>query len=130
MRRRIYFLSTSLDGYVVREDGAIGCLFRDQDYDFTGLFASVDTALQGGKTYKLALTCDEHPYATKQDFIFSRTLRNSAHGAVVTQPIPEFVVERKAKPGKDLWLAGGGELAVRSLRRAQSMRSSSTCTQS
>jgi dihydrofolate reductase len=111
MRRIIYFVATSLDGYLAREDGGIDWLFHDQEYGFTEFFASIDTVLQGRKTYELALTFDEYPYTTKQDFIFSRRLRNPAHGVVVTQPIPEFVAGLKAKPGKDIWLVGGGELA-------------------
>lgn len=111
LRRIIYFVATSLDGFLAREDGVIDWLFHDQDYGFTEFFASIDTVLQGRKTYELALTFDEYPYAAKQDFIFSRSLRNPAHGVVVTQPITEFVAELKAKPGKDIWLVGGGGLA-------------------
>jgi dihydrofolate reductase len=111
MRKISYFVASSLDGYLARTDGSIDWLFHDQDYGFSAFFDGIDTVLQGRRTYEQALAFDEYPYPGKQDFIFSRSLRNPQHGVVVSQPIAEFAAQLKAQSGKDIWLVGGGELA-------------------
>ena len=111
MRRIIYFLAISLDGFLARSQGEIDWLFTDQDYGFSGFFEEVDTVLLGRKTYEQVLTFGEYPYSTKQNFIFSRAAARFAHGTTVNQPVGKFAAELKSKPGKDIWLVGGGELA-------------------
>lgn len=111
MRRVIYFVAMSLDGYLARPDGGIDWLLHDQDYGFSEFFGSIDTVLLGRKTYDLARSFEEYPYSTKENYIFSRSLGACAHGTVVEEPIAQFVGHLLAMPGQDIWLVGGGELA-------------------
>ena len=111
MRRIIYFLATSLDGFLARNDGAIDWLFTNQDYGFSEFFKSVDTVLLGRKTYEQSLSFGDYPYQTKQNFIFSRSVSRFDHGTAVDQPIRQFAEELKLRPGSDIWLVGGSELA-------------------
>jgi dihydrofolate reductase len=111
MRRIIYFVATSLDGFIARSNGAIDWLFTDQDYGFSTFFAGIDTVLLGRKTYEQTLEFGEYPYQDKESFIFSHSKDSFRHGIAVHQSILEFAAHLQSKPGKDIWLVGGGELA-------------------
>ena len=51
MRKIKLFIASSLDGYIVTEDGSIDWLYTDSDYGYTQFYNSVDTILMGRKTY-------------------------------------------------------------------------------
>jgi dihydrofolate reductase len=111
-RRIIYFVATSLDGFVARTDGNVDWLFHDQDYGFTEFFENVETVVQGRKTYEQVLTFGDYPYREKQNFVFSRTLTSCEHGEIVAEPVAEFTARLQKQTGNDIWLVGGGELAA------------------
>lgn len=113
MRRFIYYLTASLDGFIARPDGSVDWLLDDDgdDFGFAEFFDGVDTVVMGRKTYDMALSFGEYPYSTKKGFIFSRSLSGSEHAEVVRGPVETFVAEQRALPGKDVWLVGGGETA-------------------
>lgn len=111
MRPIIYFVATSLDGFIARPDGAIDWLFHDQDYGFTEFLSGIDAVIMGRKTYEQPLTYGEAPFKEKEHFIFSRTLESCEVGTVVRTTVDEFVRDERMKVGKGIWLIGGGELA-------------------
>lgn len=111
MRRIVYFVASSLDGFLARPDGAIDWLFTDQDYGYTDFLAGIDTVVMGRKTYDLCLTFGDYPYKTQQNFVFSRTQTEFEHASVVALPAAEFVAQLRGQSGRDIWLIGGGELA-------------------
>jgi dihydrofolate reductase len=111
VRHIVYFVASSLDGFIARKDGGVDWLFTDQDYGYTGFLAGIDTVVMGRKTYDLCLTFDDYPYRTQRNFVFSRTTRHFTHATAVAEPIPAFVERLRSEPGKDIWLIGGGELA-------------------
>lgn len=111
MRRIIYFVASSLDGFIARNDGSIDWLFHDQDYGFSEFFSGVETVVQGRKTYEQVLTFGEYPYSTKENFVFSRKLSECEHGEVVSIPISNFAELQRQRSGGDIWVVGGGELA-------------------
>src|SRR5438105_15419705 len=55
MRKVVLGLGISLDGYIARADGAVDFLFMPKDYSMGPLFATIDTAIMGRKTYDDAL---------------------------------------------------------------------------
>jgi dihydrofolate reductase len=102
----------SLDGYIAGPNGESDWIVIDPDIDFGALMGGFDTLLMGRKTYE----------ATRQQggggampgmevYVFSRTLRQTDCPDVIVSDKPaETVAALKSKPGKDIWLFGGGVL--------------------
>ncbi|MEU9508517.1 dihydrofolate reductase family protein [Micromonospora sp. NPDC048170] len=134
MRKLVYYVASTLDGFIAAPDGA---------YDFFGLapdlaahlatnwsqtFATAahpqfgidepagrfDAVVMGRATYDPALSIGiTSPYAHLKQYVFSRTLPPASEPEVeilATDPV-EFVRELKRQPGRDIWLCGGGQLA-------------------
>lgn len=55
MRLIKYFVASSLDNFISRQDGSVEWLFTDQDYGMAEFFASVDVAVMGRKTFERML---------------------------------------------------------------------------
>jgi dihydrofolate reductase len=115
MRKVVLGLGISLDGYIARPDGSVDFLFMPKDYSMAPFFATVDTAIMGRKTYDAALKMggDSFGGSPMVSYVMSRTLapgeRNGAH---IVKQTPKALIRRiRAKPGKNIWLMGGGELA-------------------
>lgn len=113
MRRLRYQVAASLDGYIAGPNGEFDWIVMDPDIDFAALFAQFDTAVMGRKTFLATLQQGESGAMPGLDVVvFSRTLRPADHPAVsvVDSDPVEHVRSLKARPGKDIWLYGGGEL--------------------
>src|SRR4249919_1385278 len=113
MRRLRYQVAASLDGYIAGPAGEFDWITMDPDIDFAALFAQFDTAVMGRKTFLAGLQHGGDGSMPGLDvLVFSRTLRAADYPAVTvlnTDPA-ESVRALKTKPGKDIWLFGGGEL--------------------
>ena len=82
----------------------------DPDIDFRALMAAFDTALLGRKTYE-ATRHHGGGMPGMQAYVFSRTLRQAdCPGVIVSDRPAETIAALKSKPGKDIWLFGGGSL--------------------
>lgn len=111
MRRVRYSVAMSLDGYIAGPKGEFDWIVIDPDLDFGALFAEFDTFLMGRKTYETTQRQGAPGMPGKQVYVFSRTLRQDDHpGVIVSDDIQGTVTALKAKPGKDIWLFGGGSL--------------------
>ena len=115
-RKVVLSAGISLDGYVARLDGAVDYLFMPKDYSMGPFFATVDAAVMGRKTYEAALKMGGEAMLKSggmEYYVFSKALAPGARNYVtfVNEPIPEFVEKLRAKPGKNIWHMGGGELA-------------------
>jgi len=114
MRSVVLGLGISIDGYIARLDGTVDFLFMPKDYSMAEFLARVDTALMGRKTLdaarRLGPTAFDSAMAT---YVFSRTQPpGEREGVVFVNEDPAAVVARvRSRPGKDIWLMGGGELA-------------------
>jgi dihydrofolate reductase len=120
VRKVILGLGISLDGYIARPDGSVDFLFMPKDYSMAPFFATVDAAIMGRKTFEAALkmgggSMGESSMVT---YVMSRTLPpGERNGVQVVKQSPAALVRRiRAKPGKHIWLMGGGELARDFLR--------------
>ena len=113
-------LGISLDGYIARPDGSVDFLFMPKDYSMAPFFATVDAAIMGRKTFEAALKMGGGSIGESSmvNYVMSRTLpsgeRNGVH--VVKQSPAQLVRRIRAKPGKHIWLMGGGELTRDFLR--------------
>jgi dihydrofolate reductase len=111
MRKVVYAVGISLDGYIARPDGAVDFLFMPKDYSMAPFLASIDAAILGRKTFDVA--SGSMGEATMPTYVFSRSLPSGKRNGIrFTKQTPAAVVrEIRKSPGKDIWLMGGGELA-------------------
>jgi len=113
-RRRVrYQVAVSLDGFIAGPNGEADWIVMDPSIDFAALYNEFDTAVMGRKTYEAGLAMGGGVEMPGIDVVvFSQTLPPSAYpGVRITNHDPgEIVAQLKAKPGKDIWLFGGGEL--------------------
>ncbi|MGA4948812.1 dihydrofolate reductase family protein [Streptomyces lydicamycinicus] len=139
MRRLVYCIASTLDGFIAGPDGADptgpdGFWPIADDYvkhlaaelpevlpvqarsafGITGEGTRFDTVLEGRRTYEIGLRVgitDAYPHL--RHLVFSRTLTQSPDPAVelvATDPVAK-VRELKGSDGKDIWLLGGSALA-------------------
>jgi dihydrofolate reductase len=113
MRRIIYCVAMSLDGYIAGPNGEYDWITMDPDIDFQTLWNRFDTLLMGRRTYDLVRGQGGGGEMRKMAvFVFSRTLRQADHPKVtIVNDNPEKILgELRERPGKDMWLFGGGSL--------------------
>lgn len=121
-RKIIVYVATSADGYIARPDGDVEWLNRRPhtvDYGMRAFYATIDTILLGRKTYDWALD-----YWKKKgvkggrfdkkvaNYVFSRKPPKGPAPGVefVSEPAKAFARRLRAKPGKHIWMMGGGKL--------------------
>jgi dihydrofolate reductase len=115
MRKVVLGLGVSLDGYIARLDGAVDFLFMPKDYSMAPFFAAVDTAVMGRKTLEagLKMSGGSLPHSNMPMYVFSASAPpGERDGVIFVNDTPSsFVGKVRERPGKDIWLMGGGELA-------------------
>ena len=113
VRNVVLGLGISLDGYIARRDGSVDFLFMPKDYSMAPFFARIDTAIMGRKTYAAGLEMGGSFTGGLAYYVFSRSkpAGNAKGVAFVNQSPAAFVRQLRKRPGKDIWLMGGGELA-------------------
>jgi len=112
-KRLRYQVAVSLDGFIAGPNGEYDWIVMDPSIDFAPLFKEFDTAVMGRKTYEVLTAQGGHGAMPGLDVVvFSRTLPAATHPGVriVNDDPCETVAALKAKPGRDIWLYGGGAL--------------------
>jgi dihydrofolate reductase len=110
-RRVRYSVAMSLDGFIAGPKGEFDWIIMDPTIDFAAFFKEFDTVLMGRRTFELVQQRGAGQMKSMETFVFSRTLRPSDHPTVtISAGVAEAVAAIKAKPGKDIWLFGGGGL--------------------
>jgi dihydrofolate reductase len=134
VRKLVYFVASTIDGFVAGPDGADPSGFwpMSQDYlpylienypetlpgparEALGVTAegtTFDTVVEGRNSYEIGVkagVADAFPHL--RHLVFSRTLGSNEHVEVVATDPVEKIRELKAEPGKDIWLIGGATLA-------------------
>ena len=113
MRRLRYQVASSLDGYIASSKGDLDWIVMDPEIDFGELFKQFDTVVMGRRTFEVMLKDGGNGSMPGLDVVvFSQTLQQQDFPAVsiVNTNPAETIRSLKAKPGKDMWLYGGGEL--------------------
>jgi dihydrofolate reductase len=115
MRTVTYGAACSLDGFIAGPQGEIDWLHMSSDVSsiMAKYWTSVDTILMGRKTYDVAQAMGGGPATpgVTGTYVFSRTLGRVVGAQLVRDDAGAFVRALKQKPGKDICLLGGGELA-------------------
>jgi len=117
-RRVILGFGISLDGYIARRNGAMDFLVLDKEGEalMADFFAKIDTTIMGRKTavgmvkMRKSGEMPETPGIT--NYVVSRRWKPGKRKEfeVVSGSLTAFVKKLKGRPGKDIYLGGGGEL--------------------
>lgn len=113
MRRVRYSVAMSLDGFIAGPKGESDWIVMDPEIDFKTMMGSFDTILMGRGTYEASrkMGGGGGGMPGMSAYVFSRSLaQTDVKGATVSSDPKATIGEIKAKPGKDLWLFGGGGL--------------------
>lgn len=114
MRRVLYRVAVSVDGFIAGPHGEIDWIVPDPTVDFASLYAKVDTVLLGRHTYELTLQPGAPPWpAGWRIYVCSRTLdaARSSGATVISANVEAAVAALRAESGGgDIWLFGGGSL--------------------
>ena len=116
MRRVRYSVAATLDGFIADPDGGYDWIVMDEAIDFAAMFAEFDTFVMGRKTWEVSATAPDpgnvgDMFADKEVIVFSRTLKSARPGVTIVKTDPvETVRGLKQRPGKDIWLFGGGSM--------------------
>ena len=126
MRNLVYFMHSSLDGFVAGLNGEMNWIHVDDElFDFvTTMTAQVDTALYGRVTYQMMEaywpTAAEQPNASRHDkehsiwyknvskVVLSKTINQNGlvNTLVISDNLIENINKLKQKPGKNIMIFG------------------------
>src|ERR1043165_2260242 len=95
MRKIIYYVATSADGYIARPDGGVEWLDRPRpkgNYGMGAFFKSVDVVLMGRETYEVGRRFGMEGHPGKKNYVFTRSRRRTRSSAVefVRGPVGAF----------------------------------------
>jgi hypothetical protein len=105
MRKVVYSVATSLDGFIAGPIGELDWIVMDSDFDFNEVFQKFDTILVGRKTFEPMAASGQATMPGMTTLVFSRTLRPADHPDVtlVASDAVETVNALRSQPGKDIW---------------------------
>ena len=116
MRRIVYSVAMSLDGYIAGPKGEADWIVMDPDLGpaFEELYSRFDAMLLGRKTWEAMGGRGGGgggPFKDWSILVCSRTLRTAPKGVtLVSSDVKAELTRLKQAPGKDIWLFGGGDL--------------------
>jgi len=114
----IYYVASSIDGYIATTNGDVDWLSRfhvsGEDHGVGKLQASIDALLLGSHTYEFALKLGHWPSPDKPSWVFSQRDLPVLHPSItLTSHSPSEVLDDLTKRGfRKAWLMGGGKLAA------------------
>jgi dihydrofolate reductase len=117
-RKVILGFGISLDGYIARRNGDVDFLVIDKEGEalMAEFFSKIDTTIMGRKTAAAAAKLRESGEMPETpgmaNYVVSRRWKPGKRKEfeVVSGSLAAFVKKLKRRPGKDIYLGGGGEL--------------------
>lgn len=110
MRRIRFAVATSLDGFIAGPKGEADWIAIDPEFDFDAWNAAFDTVVMGRRSFE---TAGGRAWGFgMKTVVISRTLRQEDHPDVIVvgDNVKRTLNALRKRPGKDIWLFGGGEL--------------------
>jgi len=112
------YIATSLNGKIAKADGSVHWLEAipnpdKLDYGYAKFQETIDTTIQGYKTYAQIIGWDiPFPYTTTKNYVLTRkqAVIDTEHVEFITEDHIPFIQQLKAGTGKDIWLIGGGQI--------------------
>ena len=117
------YISTTLDGFIARADGAIDWLTHiddnDTDYGYAAYYNSIDGLLMGSTTFEMIRSLGPWPYPTKPSFVFTRrNLQTDAGNIYFVSGDPAQVVSSQELASfRRLWLVGGSAMIASCVKK-------------
>lgn len=116
MRKVILYIAMSLDGYIADSRGKVDWLEGHGEEEmadtYTAFTAGVDTVVMGWNTYHQIVTDlspGTWPYSGMTCYVITHKSLPEAEGIRFVPDDPrELLRVLKEKPGKDIWICGGG----------------------
>jgi len=130
--KTVFYTAASLDGYIADSNHSLDWLFQfgdGEENSFHAFFRDVGAIVMGSNTYEWLLT--NHVYAESDQpkpwpheqptWVFTSRVLPQVPGAnikfVSGDVAPVFSEMSEAAAGRNIWLAGGGDLAAQFHRR-------------
>ena len=113
----VYYVATSLDGFIATLDGGIDWLPRldpeGEDFGYRAFYDSVDGLIMGRVTYDKIRRHAAWPYPRKPCWVFThRPLEGEPSEVIETaQPLTKLLIEMDRYKLRRIFLVGGGQLA-------------------
>src|SRR5688572_4519112 len=107
MRRVLYSVAMSLDGFIAGPQGEYDWIPNEPEIDWGAFMARFDTILMGRRSYVAALRSPAAgTFPEMPTYVFSRTLRPEDHPRVtiVGPNLDETIEGLRRGRGKDIWL--------------------------
>jgi len=122
LRKLSYYVATTADGFIAREDGGLDCFPGEGRHipDYLASLESFGAVVMGRRTYQVGLDMGvTNPYPALRTYVVSRSLEASPDPAVtlVSGDPAALVRSLKQEPGKPIYLCGGAHLATQLLRQ-------------
>lgn len=120
MRKVTYGAACSLDGFIAGPNHEVDWLHMSKDVHaiMAEYWGRIDTLLMGRKTWEVAQRMgsggvDSTMMTGIESYVFSRTLDElpPGQGHLVRENAGDFVRDLKRRPGKEICVFGGGDLA-------------------
>lgn len=119
MRKIIYYVATSIDGYIAGPGGDASKFVAQGDgvQKYLKDLEKFETVIMGRKTYEFGYNFGLQPgqpaYPHMRHYIFSNNLsfEDQAENVHVLAPDIDLVKELKSESGSNIYLCGGGQFA-------------------
>ncbi len=117
MRELIYYVATSVDGYIADKNGRVDWLNtfdgQGEDFGYHDFYSRVDSLIMGRATYEQVLGFGEWVYPGKRCWVMSaQKLRTDRDDIFITADTPQAVWQSIGnEEHQNTWLVGGGKVA-------------------
>lgn len=120
MNKIIFYIATSLDGFIADINGGVDWLPHPKDdaeleaVGYKDLMERIDTILMGSRSYEQILSFGDWGWPDKHTYVFTSKKNETDKPYIsITHDSPfEFMAKLKGlKSNKDIWLLGGAQLA-------------------